>query len=133
MAEEARGGRPLSPHLQVWRWTPTMASSILHRATGIALYGGALLLAAWFVALALGPAWFDPAAAIAGSPFGQFALFAFAWSLIYHSLNGLRHLYWDSGRGLKPATATMTSWMIFAASLVGAVAVFVAAAMIAGR
>lgn len=132
MAEDARAGRPLSPHLQIWRWTPTMASSILHRATGVALYGGVLLLGLWFTALALGPRFFDPASAIVRSAFGQFALFAFAWSLIFHSLNGLRHLYWDSGRGLKPATAIMTSWMIFAASLIGAISVFVAAVALGG-
>ena len=130
MAEDARAGRPLSPHLQIWRWTPTMAASILHRATGIALSAGALLLGLWFVALALGPRWFEGASAIVRSAPGQFALFGFAWSLLYHSLNGLRHLYWDSGRGLKPATATATSWLVFAASLVGAVGLFVAAAVL---
>lgn len=132
MAEDRGGARPLSPHLQVWRWTPTMASSILHRATGVALYGGALLLAIWFAALAAGPGAFAPASALARSAFGQFALFGFAWSLIYHTLNGLRHLYWDSGRGLKPATATAMSWAIFAASLIGAIAVFVAAVLLKG-
>jgi succinate dehydrogenase / fumarate reductase cytochrome b subunit len=124
--------RPLSPHLQIWRWTPIMASSILHRATGVALTGGAALLGAWFIALAMGPEAYRPVAALISSEFGRFALFLFAWALIYHTLNGLRHLYWDSGRGLNHATATMTSWFVFAGSALGAIGVFVAAALTAG-
>ncbi len=120
----AAADRPLSPHLQIWRWTPTMAASILHRATGLALYAGAALLAGWFAALAIGPKVFSPAADFLASPFGLVILFGFAWSLFFHSLNGLRHLYWDSGRGLRPKTALMTSWLVFAASLIGAAALF---------
>jgi succinate dehydrogenase / fumarate reductase cytochrome b subunit len=119
--------RPLSPHLQIWRWSPTMASSITHRATGAALYAGVILLALWFVALALGPEAYAPVSAILASPFGLFVLFGFCWSLLFHTLNGLRHLYWDSGRGLAPKTAMRMSVAIFVSSALLAVLVFVLA------
>lgn len=115
---DAPAARPLSPHLQIWRWTAAMAASITHRGTGLALYGGAVLLAAWFLAAALGPETYAPVAAVVGSLFGRIVLFLFAWSLIFHTLNGLRHLYWDSGRGLSPKTAAMTAWATYIASLV---------------
>ena len=118
MPPAARAGRPLSPHLQIWRWTPTMASSITHRATGVALYGGALLLAVWFAALAAGPAAYAPVGALVGSLPGIIVVFGFAWALIFHALNGVRHLYWDTGRGLDPKTATRTSIFVFGLSFV---------------
>jgi succinate dehydrogenase / fumarate reductase cytochrome b subunit len=63
--------RPTSPHLQVWRWHITMAASILHRATGVALYVGALILAGWAVALARGPGAFSVYRLLLASPLGQ--------------------------------------------------------------
>lgn len=123
-SESPADSRPLSPHLQIWRWTPTMAASITHRATGVALYGGTILVAAAFIALAAGPQPYAFARRIAQSPPGMLILFGFAWSLLFHTLNGLRHLYWDAGRGLDPRTARATSWAVYAASLIGALAVF---------
>lgn len=124
MAEGTQGARPLSPHLQIWRFTVTMAASITHRATGLALYGGAILLAIWFVALAAGPEAFARIAPIVGSPFGLVILFGFTWAMLFHAMNGLRHLYWDSGRGLGLKTAIMTAWLVYGASLAGAVLIF---------
>lgn len=124
---DATKARPLSPHLQIWAWTVTMAASITHRATGIALYGGAILLAIWFFAAALGPEAFAPVNAVAGSPFGLIVLFGFTWALLFHALNGLRHLYWDTGRGLAKETARMTAWLVYAASLLLTIAIFAAA------
>lgn len=124
--------RPLSPHLQIWRWSPTMASSIIHRATGVALYGGTILLALWFAGIAAGPVVYEPAAALLASPLGLFVLFGFAWSLLFHTMNGLRHLYWDSGRGLDPKTARRTSIAMFAASGAFALAIFILALRNAG-
>src|ERR1700761_1924555 len=86
--------RPMSPHLQVWRWHITMATSILHRATGIALYVGALILAGWAVALAMGPDAFATYRALLGNPLGQLVLFGLTVSLFYHLANGVRHLFW---------------------------------------
>jgi succinate dehydrogenase / fumarate reductase, cytochrome b subunit len=91
--------RPLSPHLQIYRWTWTMAMSVAHRATGAALYAGTLLLALWLVAAASGKASFDMAQAIAGSGFGRLVLFGYSFALIHHMCGGLRHFIWDLGKG----------------------------------
>ncbi len=127
MASEPAPGkavdRPLSPHLQIWRWTPAMAASITHRATGIALYSGTILFALWAFAAAQGEAFFAPVGRVLASPAGILVLFGYTWALIFHSLNGLRHLYWDMGRGLDVKTATMTAWYAFAASAILAIVV----------
>ena len=93
--------RPLSPHLQVYRPQITSVLSILHRITGVALIGGALLLTWWLVAAAYGPAAFGDAQALIGSWFGQLLLWAFTFALFYHLGNGVRHLAWDFGWGFE--------------------------------
>ncbi|HNR77128.1 MAG TPA: succinate dehydrogenase, cytochrome b556 subunit [Parvularculaceae bacterium] len=113
--------RPLSPHLQIWRWTPTMAASITHRATGVALYAGTILLSLWVFALAQGESAYAALAGFLGSPIGVFILFGYAWALLFHTLNGLRHLYWDMGRGLEVDQARLSAWLVFAASLILAI------------
>lgn len=90
---------PLSPHLQVYRWTWTMAMSVFHRITGTALYGGTALVAIWLVALAAGPAAYGWVAGFFGSIFGKLVLFAYTWVLMHHMLGGLRHFIWDVGHG----------------------------------
>lgn len=120
--------RPLSPHLQIWRWTPAMAASITHRATGIALYSGTILLAVWVFAAALGAEAFRPVGALLGSPVGIVVLSGYAWALLFHAFNGLRHLYWDQGRGLDVKSAKSTAIAVFAASI-GLAAVLVAAGL----
>jgi succinate dehydrogenase / fumarate reductase cytochrome b subunit len=92
-------GRPLSPHLQIYRWSWTMAMSIFHRATGTALYLGTILLAIWLVAAASGPDGFETAQAVTGSWLGRLVLFGYTWALMHHMLGGLRHLVWDLGHG----------------------------------
>jgi succinate dehydrogenase / fumarate reductase cytochrome b subunit len=100
--------RPLSPHLQIYRWQWTMAYSILHRATGIALGVGTLLLVWWLVALATGPEAFADAQAVVGSFFGRLFLFGWTFALFYHLANGLRHLVWDAGYGFDLDVAQKT-------------------------
>ncbi len=101
---EIKANRPLSPHIQIYRWHLTMVMSIVHRVTGGALYFGTLLLAAWLVALASGLGPFATAQAIAGSWFGLLVLFGYSWALIHHMLGGLRHFVWDFGFAMgKPA------------------------------
>lgn len=91
--------RPLSPHLQIYKPQLTSAMSILHRITGVINAFGLLLLAAWLLALAGDPGHYaDFTACLAGLP-GQLALFVFSASLVYHLLNGIRHLFWDMGWG----------------------------------
>lgn len=118
--------RPLSPHLQIWRWTPTMAASIAHRTAGLALYAGTILLAAWTFAVAQGGTVYAPVGAFIASPIGVLFLFLYAWALLFHTLNGLRHLYWDMGRGLEMRSATLTAWYVFAGSFFGALLIVAA-------
>jgi succinate dehydrogenase / fumarate reductase cytochrome b subunit len=101
---EIKANRPLSPHLQIYRWPLTMTMSIAHRVTGGALYFGTALLALWLAALAAGPGPFATAQAIAGSWFGLLVLFGYTWALIHHLLGGLRYFVWDFGLAMgKPA------------------------------
>lgn len=103
---EGGRARPLSPHLQIWRWHVTMAGSILHRATGVALYGGVFVLLAWLICLAAGPETYAGFLAVAGSPLGLLVWIGLSWSLFYHLAAGIRHLVWDLGHGLAPKVAS---------------------------
>lgn len=109
--------RPLSPHLQVYRWSLTMAMSILHRATGIALSVGSILIVAWIAALAAGPDAFATAQALAGSPIGLLILFGWSLALFYHLCNGIRHLFWDIGMGFEKAQARRSGWLTLASTV----------------
>jgi succinate dehydrogenase / fumarate reductase cytochrome b subunit len=95
--------RPLSPHLSIYRFTITMAMSIIHRATGLGLYAGTLLLAVWFIAGAFGDGALGVVHAVYGSWIGQIILFLATWALFQHLLSGLRHYLWDTGRGFSHA------------------------------
>jgi succinate dehydrogenase / fumarate reductase, cytochrome b subunit len=123
-APKAPAARPLSPHLQIYRWPVTMATSIAHRATGIALAAGTLVVAWWLCALAAGPQYYDIFSVAARHPFGQLVLFGFAWSLAFHLVNGIRHLAWDIGLGFNVHTANRTGVGAVALSLLLAVAIF---------
>ena len=109
--------RPLSPHIQIYRWQITMTLSILHRATGIALAVGTLLLAYWLIAAAAGPDTFATAQALIGSWFGRLLLFGWSYALFFHLCNGIRHLAWDAGWGFEIATTTSTGWFVVFASI----------------
>jgi succinate dehydrogenase / fumarate reductase, cytochrome b subunit len=115
--------RPLSPHLQVWRWHVTMFASIATRATGVALYVGLLIISGWALSLALGPDAYAGYMNLLGSPLGLLVLFGLAVSIFYHLAAGVRHLSFDSGRGFLPTTANMTAWLSIAFAVVAAVAV----------
>ncbi len=103
MADKAKSAwsrtRPLSPHLQIYRWPLTMATSIVHRITGVGLVGGTLLVAWWLIATATSADYYDTFSAVARSPLGLLVLAGFVWSLAYHLVNGMRHLAWDAGFG----------------------------------
>jgi succinate dehydrogenase / fumarate reductase cytochrome b subunit len=79
-----------------------MAMSVVHRITGLALYGGIALFAIWLVALASGPSAFDTVQWFFGSPIGYLILFGYTWILMHHMLGGVRHLVWDFGYGMEP-------------------------------
>jgi succinate dehydrogenase / fumarate reductase cytochrome b subunit len=128
MADQAKTAarpRPLSPHVQIYRWPVTMATSIAHRATGLALAAGTLLVAWWLIAAASGQAEYDTFSAVAKSPLGLIVLFGFVWSLAFHLLNGIRHLAWDLGYGFQVPTANRTGVLVVTLSLFSAIGVFV--------
>jgi succinate dehydrogenase / fumarate reductase cytochrome b subunit len=130
----ARIERPLSPHLQTYRWTLTMALSILHRATGVALYFGTLLLSWCLIAAASGPAAYSHVQAFTSSVFGKLVLFGYTWALLHHLASGLRHLVWDLGYGFKPNEREALTWGALIAGISLTVLVWIIAYAIgAGR
>ena len=121
MAKPNADPRPLSPHLQVWKFHPTMLSSILHRASGVVNAAGALLVAIWLIVLASGEAAYAGLQALIAGPVEivvKLALIGFTLSLVYHFLNGVRHLAWDLGIGFDPKGSNQRSVIIFIAAIV---------------
>ena len=118
--------RPLSPHLQIWRLTLTMAMSIVHRVTGAALYFGILLVAWWLLAAGSGPNAYATFEGFIGSWFGRLVLFGYTWALVHHMLGGLRHLIWDTGAALEKHTASRIAWANVAGPVVLTVLIWVA-------
>jgi len=118
MADVNRGNRPLSPHLQIYRKQLNSATSILNRITGIAMLGSALLIVWWLLAAATGKAYFDLVDGLMTSMLGDVVMTLSVLGLWYHTLGGLRHLIWDTGRGLELEAADRMGW----AMIVGAVA-----------
>jgi succinate dehydrogenase / fumarate reductase, cytochrome b subunit len=127
MAAKGSAGRPLSPHLQVYRFSLLMALSILHRITGGALYVGTLIVAWWLIALASGPGALALWQTIFLSPLGLLVLFGYTWALFHHMMGGIRHLVWDTGARLDVASAKSTAAMGVAAALVLTILVWVVA------
>ena len=117
-------GRPMSPHLGIYRWPVTMATSIAHRATGIALSAGSFVLCWWLIAVASGPESFNEFIGVAATPLGEVVLFGFVWSLAYHLLNGIRHLAWDLGYGFAVPTANKSGIIVIGVSVVLAAGAF---------
>jgi len=119
--------RPLSPHLGVYKFAYTMSLSILHRITGCAATVGFLLFIWWLMALAAGPDSYARAMQALGSPLAKLLLVGFTFSFIYHFCNGIRHLVWDTGRGLERAQARRSGMVVIvAALLLTALAIWVA-------
>jgi succinate dehydrogenase / fumarate reductase cytochrome b subunit len=119
--------RPVSPHLQIYRWQLTSVMSILHRFTGVALALGTLLLVYWLIAAAMGPAALATAQACLGSPVGQLLLFGWTLALFSHLANGIRHLFWDAGLGFELPHAYRSGWAVLIATLLLTLGVWVCA------
>ena len=119
--------RPLSPHLQVYKPQLTSVLSISHRATGIALSAGTVLLVWWLFAAVAGPDHFAVVQGFMGSWFGYLVLFGFTLAIMYHLCNGIRHLFWDAGYGFELETVYKSGW----ATVGGAAALTVIAWIIA--
>ena len=124
--------RPKSPHLVtgglgsplLWRWHITMWTSILHRATGVALYVGALIAAAWTIALAQGPDQYAQFKSVLGSWPGKVVMFGLTLSAFYHLANGVRHLVWDTGHGLEVKSANASAVVVFAFAAAATLAIW---------
>jgi succinate dehydrogenase / fumarate reductase cytochrome b subunit len=126
MAEHLKP-RPLSPFVTIFRWPVTMATSIVHRATGVGLAGGLIVLVWWLVAASSGPDAYNVFIDLAETTIGQIFLFGFTWALAYHAVNGIRHLAWDLGYGFEVRTADISGIAVFVLSVLIAIGVFAVA------
>ena len=102
--------RPISPHLQVYRWQIGNSLSILHRLTGVALAVGLLALCYWLVSLAGGQQSYAAAMRMFASPVGLIVLIGWTFAFLYHLLNGMRHLFWDVGYGFERTQRHLSGW-----------------------
>jgi len=109
--------RPLSPHLQIYKPQLTSLLSIFHRATGVALSIGSVILVSWVVALSLGETAYSSYSMIINSWFGKLVLFGFTFGLFYHLSNGIRHLFWDAGYGYDLKVAYTSGTLVIISSL----------------
>ena len=110
--------RPLSPHLQIYRPQLTSVLSITHRATGVALSLGTVVLLYWLQAAARGPEAYAAAKALLGDGFVQLVLAGWSWAFFYHLCNGLRHLFWDAGKGFELTSVYASGYTVLGASVV---------------
>jgi len=137
MAGKEPGGRPLSPHLGVYKWAPSMAVSIFHRITGDGLaIVGALMFLWWLGAIAAGPdayaafvacVWHDPEAGTfhqITNILGKIVLVGLTWALFQHLFSGLRHLVLDTGAGYELKTNRLWSILVFVGAILATAAVW---------
>ena len=129
----AQSERPLSPHLQIYRPQLTSILSITHRAAGVALAVGTLLLVYWVVAAASGPEAYAGAQRCIGSWLGRLALLGWTAALFYHLCNGIRHLGWDAGYGFELKTAYATGYAVLAGTAILTVLAWILAYSVMGR
>jgi succinate dehydrogenase / fumarate reductase cytochrome b subunit len=118
--------RPLSPHLQVYRPQLTSVMSIMHRASGAVLATGSLLVALWLVALAAGAAAFNLLADAMQHPLGQLVMFGYSLALVYHGLNGIRHLMWDLRVGLEIKQVYQSGYLVLGLTVLVTAALWLA-------
>ena len=110
--------RPLSPHVGIYKWEVSNTLSILHRATGVFLFAGAMVLAAWIVSIALGQSTYEWVRELLSGPLGLLLLLGLSGAFFYHLGNGIRHLVWDVGYGFDKQVARMSGWLTFLAAIV---------------
>jgi succinate dehydrogenase / fumarate reductase cytochrome b subunit len=112
----------MSPHLSVYRLRYTLVSSIVNRATGLALSVGFLVLLYWILALIRGPAAYAQAEVVLAHPLFKIIFAGFLWAFSYHFIAGIRHLIWDTGRGLERSQSQKSAWAVGIISLLLALA-----------
>lgn len=123
--------RPLSPHVSIYRWPITMAMSIAHRISGVALYVGTLLLAAWLIAAACGAGAFDMVNTLFDSIIGRTILFLYTLALVHHMVGGVRHLFWDTKTTLlEKHLATKTAWATIFISVILSLLIWIVGYMV---
>jgi len=118
MADVNRGNRPLSPHLSIYRPLYTMILSITHRITGVGMAVSLTMITWWFLALAINEEYFEVANAAMSSVVGGFILIVSLWALSFHFCNGIRHLFWDAGKGFELESAWRSGLVVLASSVV---------------
>lgn len=129
MAGQWNDERPMSPHLQIWRWHPAMLSSILHRASAIIAYVGLILVGIGVLVLAMTGSL--PLEGLIFSPLGAFGLWIFLFAFIFLALAQLRHAVWARGAMFTPSTNNALSWvMIILAEVLAIVLTLIAAGVI---
>ena len=109
---------PLSPHLQIYRWHISSLLSITHRITGVVNLISLILIFFWLVVLSFSENNYELFLLIINSFFGKFILIGFTWSMIFHVLSGIRHLFWDLGYGFEIKTANISGIIVIISSLV---------------
>ncbi len=109
--------RPLSPHLSIYRWPITMATSILHRATGVGLAVGFIVFVGWLFDAASGPDVYAMFLGAMDTTIGCTLLIGWSYAFFYHLSNGIRHLVWDTGRGLEKGQVSASAWFVIVASI----------------
>jgi len=114
----SKEGRPLSPHLTIYRWPITMTLSILHRMTGVALAVGLVAFVLWLEAIAYEAVSYDLFNEFTQSVIGQIALLGWLFSFFFHLSNGVRHLIWDTGRMFEKRQADMSAWFVLVGTVV---------------
>jgi len=113
----SKSDRPLSPHLSIYRWPITMTLSILHRATGVAMSLGLVVLAYWLWTVSSGSADYARFNELASTLVGQLLLIGWSFAFFYHFANGVRHLVWDTGRGFEKHQANASAWFVLLLSI----------------
>jgi succinate dehydrogenase / fumarate reductase cytochrome b subunit len=109
--------RPLSPHIQIYRPQMTTVLSIVHRLTGVGLVAGCLIMTWWLFAAISGQTAFEQTQAFRDSPIGTLIFAGWLWAFVYHFLNGIRHLKWDTGRGINMKSAYRSGWVVVIGSV----------------
>ncbi|MCH7537393.1 MAG: succinate dehydrogenase, cytochrome b556 subunit [Proteobacteria bacterium] len=114
----SNNGRPLSPHLSIYRWPITMTLSILHRVTGVGLSVGFAVWAAWLFGAMLGAEAYAGVIAMLGTVVGKVLLIGWSFAFFFHLSNGIRHLVWDMGWGFEIGQANASAWFVLLTSIV---------------
>jgi succinate dehydrogenase / fumarate reductase cytochrome b subunit len=117
--------RPLSPHLQVYRWQISNTLSIMHRLAGVVLSAGLLALAAWLVCIAGGAQRYESFMRSVRGPLGMLLLAAALFAFFFHFFNGIRHLFWDAGLGFERGPRRASGWAVVLGTVLSTVFVLI--------